>query len=252
MSYPTEQELRDLVRDVLQSYLKEDEANYPSEYEAREQICEVGRRLFEKDMVAANDGNISVKIGKDLILATPTGVSKGFMKPEMMSILDLKGNIVKMGTIKPSSEVKMHLRIYNENPKVGACVHAHPVNATCYAITGEWLNAPIFAEAILQLGVVPVAEYGTPGTQEVPDSVAPFANKYNACLLAFHGALTWGDDLFQAYYRMEALEHLSMVYTRTKYIMNNKKYMTSEQVEACTKIRESWGAMAGGIPDNRS
>lgn len=227
-------------------------AKYLPENEARKLICEVGRRIFERDMVAANDGNITVKIGDNCILATPTGVSKGFMEPEMMSKLDLQGNIIEAGTIPPSSEVKMHLRIFNENPAVGACVHAHPVNATCYAISGEWLDAPIFAESAIQLGVVPVAPYAVPGTQEVPDSVAPFARDYNCCLLSFHGALTWGTDLMQAYYRMEALEHFAMIYTTTKYVMNNKRFMTPEQMDSCIRIRESIGVTGGGVPGNRA
>ncbi len=226
--------------------------NYPSEQEARELICEIGRRIFEKDMVAANDGNITVKISDDCILATPTGVSKGFMQPEMMSMLDLKGNIVACGSIKPSSEVKMHLRIFNENPAVGACVHAHPINATAYAITGEWLDAPIFAESAIQLGVVPVAVYGKPGSQEVPDSVAPFAKDYNCCLLSFHGALTWGSDLMQAYYRMEALEHFAQLYTITQHVMHNTRYMTPEQMAGAIQIREQGcGVYSGGVPNNR-
>ncbi len=226
--------------------------NYPTEQEARKLMCDIGRRIYEKDMVAANDGNLTVKIADDLILATPTGVSKGFMKPEMMSVLNLAGEIVKCGTIKPSSEVKMHLRIFNENPEVGACVHAHPVNATAYAISGEWMDAPIFAESAVQLGVVPVAPYAVPGTQQVPDSVAPFAKDYNCCLLSFHGALTWGGDLMQAYYRMESLEHFAMIYTTTKYIMGNKRFMTEAEMDTCIRIRDSIGVHSGGVPNNRS
>lgn len=226
--------------------------NYPNEQEARKLICEIGRRIYERDMVAANDGNITVKLDDNHILATPTGVSKGYMTPEMMSVLSLDGTVTKCGTIKPSSEVKMHLRIFNENPSVGACVHAHPVNATCYAITGEWLDAPIFAESAIQLGVVPVAPYAIPGTQEVPDSVAPFAKDYNCCLLSFHGALTWGADLMQAYYRMEALEHFAMIYTRTKYVMHNTRFMSAEQMDSCISIRSSIGVTSGGIPSNRT
>lgn len=225
--------------------------NYLPENEARNLICEIGRRIYERDMVAANDGNITVKIAEDQILATPTGVSKGYMKPEMLSVLDLKGNVLKPGTIPPSSEVKMHLRVFNENPAVGACVHAHPVNATCYAISGEWMDDAIFAESAVQLGVVPVAPFAIPGTQAVPESVAPFARDYNCCLLSFHGALTWGSDLMQAYYRMEALEHLAMIYTTTKYIMHNERFLTPEQVDSCIKIRESIGVFSGGIPGKK-
>ena len=225
--------------------------NYPNEKEARELICELGRRLYEKDMVAANDGNLTAKIAPDRILATPTGVSKGFMTPEMMSVLDLDGNVIDAGTIKVSSEVKMHLRIFNENPDVGACVHAHPVNATCFATAGIPLDAPIVTETIPAVGIVPVAEFGIPGSQEVPDSVAPFAKEYNACLMSFHGVLTWGDDLTQALYRMECVEHYAMMTLRLRYIMRSDRFMNEEQVAACVKIREDMGELRGGVPEGR-
>lgn len=151
---------------------------YLSDEKAKELICEIGRRVFDRGLVAANDGNITLRVGEREVWATPTGVSKGYMAPEMLVKMDFDGNVLE-GTWTPSSEVKMHLRVYNENPTVGGTVHAHPPIATAYAITGEWIDQPVFAEAIVMLGVVPVASYATPGTQAVPDSVAPYCKDYN-------------------------------------------------------------------------
>jgi len=227
-------------------------SRFPTDQEAKELICDIGRRIFEKGLVAANDGNITVKTGDNAIWATPTGVSKGYMTPEMLVKLDLQGNILK-GTHKPSSEIKMHLRVFNMNPLVNACVHAHPPVATAYSVTGEWLDQPIFAEAIVMVGVVPVAEYATPGSLAVPESIAPYCLDYNCVLLAHHGALTWGTDLTQAYHRMEALEHYAKIHMETIGLQKPARMLTKAQVDELIAIRTTVnnGSLAGGIPDNR-
>lgn len=217
------------------------------ETEMRQQICEIGKRIYDRGYVAANDGNISVKIDDNTILCTPTGVSKGFMTPEMMVKMDLAGNVIS-GTAKPSSEVKMHLRVYQENPKVNSVVHAHPIVATSYAIAGIPLNKAICPEAVVILGNVPVAPYATPGTQEVPDSIAPYCQDYNAVLLANHGALTWGSNLIEAYYRMESLEHFATMTMYTGRIINQANHLNSGQVDALIQIREKMGVLSGGVP----
>lgn len=217
------------------------------EVEAKEIICEIGRRMYAKGYVAANDGNISVKIGSNAIWATPTGVSKGFMTPDMLVKVDLEGNVLE-GSCKPSSEVKMHLRIYNENPEVNAVVHAHPPMATAFAIAGISLDKAVFAEPIMLLGVIPVTQYATPGTQEVPDSIAPFCKDYNAVLLANHGALTWGRDAFEAYFRLESLEHYAQIYMYTEGIIRKSKPLNPRQVAELIKIREKIGIKGGGVP----
>ena len=162
---------------------------YMSDFEAKNAIIDIGKRMYARGFVAANDGNISCKVGPNAIWATPTGVSKGFMKPEMLVKLDLTGKVLQ-GSARPSSEIKMHLRVYEENPNVMAVTHAHPPIATAFAVAGIGLEKPILTEGVTTLGVVPVAKYATPGTQEVPDSIAPFVNSYNAVLLSNHGALT--------------------------------------------------------------
>ncbi|MCL1951167.1 MAG: homoserine O-succinyltransferase [Turicibacter sp.] len=221
--------------------------NFPSEFDAKKLICEIGKRVYDKNFVAANDGNISVKIGPDTIITTPTGVSKGFMTPDMLVKMDLSGKVLA-GRLKPSSEVKMHLRVYKENPNVGAVVHAHPPVATSYAIAGIPLDKPISPEAVVLLGTVPVAPYATPGTEEVPDSVAPYCRGHNALLLANHGALTWGEDLLQAYYRMESLEHYALMTMYTGNIIQNANELDCNQVTDLIKIREGMGIKTGGTP----
>ena len=224
-----------------------EKVEYYSDQKAKEAICEIGRRIYNKGFVAANDGNISIKCGPNSIWATPTGVSKGYMTPEMLVKLDLEGNIIE-GDLKPSSEIKMHLRVYNENPSVQAVVHVHPPVATSFAVAGIPLEKPIYTESVVLLGAVKVAPYATPGTQEVPDSIAPFCKDYNAVLLANHGALTWGKDVFEAYYRMESLEHYATILMNSGYILKQLSVLNSGQVADLLEIREKLGITTGGIP----
>lgn len=220
---------------------------YYSDFEAKKLICEIGKRIYNKGFVAANDGNISVKVGSNAIITTPTGVSKGFMTPDMMVKMDLSGNVIS-GNRKPSSEVKMHLRVYKENPEVNAVVHAHPPVATSFAVAGISLDKPIVPEAVILLGNVPVAPYATPGTEEVPESIAPYCKDHNAVLLANHGALTWGKDLIEAYYRMEALEHYSLMLMYTNNIINRANELNCSQISDLIQIRQNMGIEAGGQP----
>ena len=138
-----------------------------NEFEIKKQICDIGRRIYNRNMVAANDGNISVKLNDNEFLCTPTGVSKGFMTPEFICKVDAQGNVIQANPgFKPSSEIKMHMRVYQKRPDVGSVVHAHPIYATSFAIAGIPLTQPIMPEAVIALGCVPIAEYGTPSTME--------------------------------------------------------------------------------------
>jgi L-fuculose-phosphate aldolase len=224
-----------------------DSYTYISDKEAKELICEMGRRVYNKNFVAANDGNISIKTGDNEIWTTPTGVSKGFMAPGMMVKMDLSGNVLE-GANKPSSEVKMHLRVYQENPEATAVVHAHPPVATSFAIAGIGLDKPVSPEAIVLLGKVPVAPYATPGTQEVPDSIAPYCKDYNAVLLANHGALTWGRNITEAYFRMESLEHYALMLLYSNHIIQKSNELTTVQIAELISIRKKMGIQTGGIP----
>ncbi|SDO16662.1 class II aldolase/adducin family protein [Alkalicoccus daliensis] len=224
---------------------------YLSDFEAKKLICEIGDRIYKKNFVAANDGNISVKVGSDAIWTTPTGVSKGFMRPEMMVKMNLKGKVLQ-GKYKPSSEVKMHLRAYNENPEINAVVHAHPPVATSFAIAGVELDRPISPEAVVLLGTVPIAPYATPGTEEVPVSIAPYCKTHNAVLLANHGALTWGKDLTEAYFRLESLEHYALMTMYSTNILKKSNELNCNQVSDLIGIRSKLGFTTGGTPSCRS
>lgn len=219
---------------------------YPTDEQAKEQIVEIGRRMYEQGYVVTNDGNITVKVSPTELWVTPTGVSKGYMTPEMMVKLDLEGNILE-GSCKPSSEVKMHLRVFKENPKVRGVVHAHPVNATSFACAGIPLDAPILMEAIMQLGTVPVVHYAKPGTYDVPDGIAPYCRDYNAVLLANHGVLTWGESLLQAYHRMEVAETYARVILNT--VSLKKQWLFSKsQIEDLDEARQKAGFHTGKLP----
>lgn len=142
----------------------------------------------------------------------------------------------------------MHLRVYRENPKVRAVVHAHPPIATSFAIAGLPLHNPILAEAVVQLGEIPVAPYATPGTQEVPDSIAPFCKTHNGVLLANHGALTWGETVMQAYYRMESLEYYAKVTMYTESVIGRANELSCGQVDRLMDIRATWASRPAAAP----
>lgn len=220
---------------------------YMSDFEAKKAIIDIGKRMYDRNFVASNDGNISCKVGPDAIWTTCTGVSKGFMSPEMLVKMNLDGKILQ-GRQKPSSEVKMHIRVYKENPDVMAVTHAHPPIATSFAIAGVDLDKAILPEAVVQLGTVPVAKYATPGSQEVPDSIAPYVNEYNGVLLANHGALTWGNDIYQAYYRLESLEYYAKVLMYTGHIICKQNELSPSQINSLIDIRNKLGITTGGMP----
>lgn len=220
-----------------------------NEFEIKKQICEIGKCIYNRGMVAANDGNISVKIGENEFLCTPTGVSKGFMTPEFICKVDINGNIISANKgFKPSSEIKMHLRVYKERPDVKSVVHAHPMYATGFAIAGKPLTQPIMPEAVIALGCVPIAKYGTPSTNEIPDAVSEYLQYFDAVLLENHGALTYSDSLEAAYMKMESLEF----YAKLLYIsehLGGPQELSKEQVERLYEIRRQFG-MTGKHPAN--
>ncbi len=218
-----------------------------SEYEIKKQICDIGKRIYDRGMVAANDGNISVKISDNEFLCTPTGVSKGFMTPEYICKVDADGNVIQANKgFKPSSEIKMHMRVYKERPDVQAVVHAHPIYATSFAIAGIPLTQPIMPEAVIALGCVPIAEYGTPSTHEIPDAVSKYLQYYDAVLLENHGALAYSDSLLAAYHKMESLEFYAQLLFLSKQL-GGPQELSKDQVEKLYEIRRQFG-MKGKHP----
>ena len=191
---------------------------YPSDAEARQLIVEIGRRMYAKNFVAANDGNISCKVDDETVWTTPTGVSKGFMSEDELVKMRLDGKIISQGNLPPSSEAKMHLRIYTERADVVAVCHAHPPVATSFAIAGLALDAATYPAALVTLGTVPCVPYEVPGSQALADSIAPYVRDHNALLLANHGAVTWGTSLIDAWYKMEATEHYATIIMYGKII----------------------------------
>ncbi len=220
---------------------------YLSEKQAKKAIIDIGQRMYVRNFVAANDGNISVKTGDNEVWATPTGVSKGYMKKKMLVKVDLDGNILE-GTCKPSSELKMHLRAYQENEEIRAVCHAHPPVCTCYAIAGIPLTAPVLAEAVITLGDVPIAPYAKLGSREVPEAVAPFCHTHNGILLANHGAVTWAEEPYAAWYRLESMEYYANILLITEHILGRQNLLTDEQVGALLAMREKFGIKRGGVP----
>lgn len=211
-----------------------------TEIEAKKLICEIGHRIWNLGFVAANDGNISCRLEDGNFLATPTGVSKSLLTPEMIVKVDAEGNVLEANDgYKPSSEVKMHLVCYKERPDVNAVVHAHPPTATGFAIANIPLDDYSMPEAIIFIGSVPIAKYGTPSTNEIPDSVVPFLQEHDCILLQNHGALTVGIDLWNAYYRMETLEHFAKV-TLVARQLGGVQELTKEQIDKCIDLRKTF------------
>ena len=223
-------------------------SQYPTDAEAKKMIVEIGRRMYIKNFVAANDGNISCKVDDKTIWATPTGVSKGFMSEDEMVKMRLDGTIINQGERAPSSEVKMHLRIYNERKDVMAVCHAHPPIATSFAIAGMALNKAIYPEAIVNLGIVPCVHYEKPGSEKLPDSIAPYIRDYNALLLANHGVVTWGTSLIEAWYRLESTEHYAMITMYSTNIIGKANVLSCDQVNELIQIRKKMGITSGGVP----
>ena len=224
---------------------------YMSEKKAKKAILDIGQRMYVRNFVAANDGNISIRTGENEVWATPTGVSKGFMKKKMLVKVDLEGNVLE-GTKKPSSELKMHLRAYQENPELLSVCHAHPPICTCFAIAGIPLDVPVLAEAVITLGDVPVAPYAELGSKEVPEVIAPYCHTHNGVLLANHGAVTWAEDPYSAYYRLESMEYYANILMITGNILKEQNTLTEEQVERLLAMREKFGIKRGGRPDNKT
>ena len=181
-----------------------------SPFEIKKEICEVGHKLWAKGFVAANDGNISVKISENEYYCTPTGVSKGSLTPDMIIKVDQNGKKLE-GKLNPSSEIKMHMRVYQKRPDVTAVVHAHPPVATAFTVADIDLDQYILPEAVLTIGNVPTCDYGTPSTMEIPDSLDPYLQNHDAFLLRNHGALTVGCTLNKAFFVMEEVEFNAVI-----------------------------------------
>jgi L-fuculose-phosphate aldolase len=210
-----------------------------SDAQIRADIVEVGRRLYARGYVASNDGNISVRLDPGRILTSPKGVSKGFMTTDMMVVVNPDGRKLE-GDRDPSSELLMHLEVYRRRPDVHAVVHAHPPLATGFAVAGIPLDKAVLAEVVTTLGSVPIAEYGTPSTQELPDAIARYIKVHDGVLLANHGALTVAHELFAAYYKMETIEHFARI-SLVARLLGGERLLSREEVIRLQALRGMYG-----------
>lgn len=176
----------------------------------RREICRIGKMLHQSGFVAGCDGNISVRVGENLVLGTPTSLCKGMMEPEDLVLADLSGAQVN-GRRPPTSELGMHLLFYRMRPDVRAVVHAHPPTATAFATVGQALDEPLVAEVVVTFGSIPLAPYGMPGSTELHDSLRPYIPGHDAILMANHGVVTCGHNLLDAYMKMEKVEHYARI-----------------------------------------
>ena len=213
-----------------------------SEAQLRADIVEVGRRMYARGYTASNDGNISARLDAGRLLMTPKSVCKGFMDPSMMCITDLDGRKLA-GDRDPSSEMQMHLEVYRQRPDVNAVVHAHPPVATAFAVAGIPLDRAVLAEVVTTLGSVPIAEYATPSTKELPDAVRKYVKAHDGMLLANHGALTLGADLFAAYYKMETIEQFATI-SFVARMLGGERLLSREEVLRLQGLRGSYGISA--------
>src|SRR4051795_10725946 len=213
-----------------------------SEQQLRADIVEVGRRLYARGYTASNDGNISVRLDDRRLLMTPTGVCKGFMDARMMCVTDLEGRKLE-GERNPSSEIQMHLEVYRQRPEIQAVVHAHPPVATAFAVAGIPLDRAVLAEVVTTLGSIPIAEYATPSTSELPDAVRKYIKAHDGMLLANHGALTVGGDLFSAYYKMETVEHFAKI-SLVARMLGGENLIAREEVARLQELRTTYGIKA--------
>jgi L-fuculose-phosphate aldolase len=214
----------------------------PTETQLRADIVDVGRRLYARGYTASNDGNISVRLDGERLLMTPKSVCKGFMSPDMMCITDLDGRKLA-GDRDPSSEMQMHLEVYRQRPDVQAVVHAHPPVATGFAVAGIPLDRAVLAEVVTTLGSVPIAEYATPSTKELPEAVRKYVKAHDGMLLANHGALTLGADLFAAYYKMETIEHFARI-SLVARLLGGERLLSRDEVVRLQGLRGSYGIAA--------
>ncbi len=205
----------------------------------RQEIVRVCRMLHQKNYLAATDGNVSVRLG-DRVLLTPSGVNKGMLAEDQVITVDLEGRLLA-GTGRPTSELRMHLLVYELRPEAGAVVHAHLPYATACTLAGISLLEPILPEVVITLKGIPTAAYATPGTEEVPIAIRDLIQEFDAILLSRHGAMTLGRDVMDAYNKMEKLEHTARVVLAAR-LQGAVLPLSASEVEKLARLREKYKA----------
>ncbi len=220
-----------------------------TEDELRREIAEIGRWIHRLGFVAAFDGNITARLDNQRILSTPTTISKGMMEPDDLVVVDYDGQKVT-GRRNVTSEIAMHLLIYKRRPDVNGIVHAHPPIATGFAAAGLSLNRALISEVVLSLGCIPLARYGTPGTPELTEALAPLVATYDAILMANHGVVTYGPDLMRAYFKMETVEHFAKISLVTE-LLGKQVLLSETEVDKLLAARQRYFG-SGTPPIERS
>ncbi len=210
-----------------------------SEWKLREQMCEIGRRVYAKGFAAANDGNISYRLSEDRVLCTPTRVSKGFMKPDDLCIVDMDGKQVS-GKRKRSSEILLHLAILKARPDLRSCVHCHPPHATAFAVAHEPIPKCTMPEFEVFLGEVAITPYETPGGQKFADTVLPYVKDTDTIILANHGTITGGIDLEDAYFKTEIIDAYCRILILTRQL-GRVNYYNDDKAAELIKLKPNLG-----------
>ena len=213
-----------------------------NEQEYRQEVVEIGRLMYQKGWIAGYDGNITVRLDDKRILCTPTGVSKGSMKSEDLCICDMDGQMLE-GSRARTSEILMHLTVYRMRDDVQSVVHAHPPVATGFAVVGRPLNLALCPEVVINLGCIPLAEYGLPGTPELTRDMAGYIPDHDALLMANHGAVAWGPDLHKAFFNLETVEHFAQV-TLVAELLGGPRVLPKREVQKLFDSRGRYGAPA--------
>jgi L-fuculose-phosphate aldolase len=211
----------------------------PNLEQIKEEICDIGRRIYNRGFVAANDGNISCRIDEERIVCTPTGISKGFMKPEDLCVVSMDGNQIA-GNRKMTSEIRQHITIMNHRSDVKSVVHCHPPHATAFSIVRESIPQYLMPEAEINLGVVPIAPYTIPGGQEFADAILPFVAKHDIIIQANHGTVSYGGTVEQAYFLTETLDAYCKILLLTRHL-GSVQYFTREEAERLLELKRSMG-----------
>ena len=208
-------------------------------HKIKQQICEIGDRLYKKGFAAANDGNISVRISEKEVLCTPTLITKGFMKPEDLCLVDMDGNQLE-GRRKRTSEVKLHLALMKERPEIKAVVHCHPPHATAFGVAREPVPQCVLPEVEIFIGNTPITKYAIPGSQEFADTVLPFVHKANVIILANHGTVSFDQDVEKAYWWTEILDAYCRILMLAKGL-GRITYFSEPEAHALLDLKEKWG-----------
>ncbi|MDZ4835997.1 MAG: class II aldolase/adducin family protein [Candidatus Melainabacteria bacterium] len=208
--------------------------------EQRESLVEVGKLCYERRYICGTEGNFSIRLGENLLLTTPASTCKGRLKPDELVLTDLEGKPIEGQTHRPSTELAMHITAYQKRPDIKAIVHAHPTVAVGFTVAGQSLAKCVLPEVVCTLGFIPVAPYATPSTNEVSESISELVTKYDALVMDHHGALALGKDIWDAYYKLETLEHHAETML-VAHLLGGVKTLRKPQVEKLLDIVGVYG-----------